>query len=92
MKSSLTEEFREAFARLPKQIQQQAREAYRIFQTKPEYPGLLFKKIHSTREIYSVRITRNYRALGVLKDDEITWFWVGSHAEYDKILKTLKRD
>ena len=31
-----------------------------------------------------------WRALGVRKADEekIVWFWVGSHAEYDKILGT----
>ena len=85
MKSSITEEFRDAFARLPKNIQGQARKAYRKFQESPGYPGLHFKKIHARREIYSIRITQNYRALGILQDDEIIWFWIGSHAEYNQV-------
>jgi hypothetical protein len=39
--------------------------------------------------IYSVRITLAYRTVGVLKNDEITWFWIGNHAEYDRLLKSL---
>ena len=89
MKSSLNADFRKAFSRLPKEIQQQAREAYETFQISPDNPGLRFKKIHASGDIYSIRITRSYRALGVLKDDEITWFWIGSHAEYDQILKNI---
>lgn len=89
MKSSITEEFRDAFARLPKNIQQQARKAYRKFQDFPGNPGLHFKKIHTQREIYSIRITKNYRALGALQDDEIIWFWIGSHADYNQLVKKL---
>lgn len=89
MKSRITEEFRRAFARLPKNVQRQARKAYRRFQDSPDYPALHFKKIHILREIYSIRITQNYHALGALQDDEIIWFWIGSHAEYDKLLKNL---
>jgi len=89
MKSSLTEEFRDAFARLPKNVQRQARKAYQKFQDSPGYPGLHLKKLHTRREIYSIRITQNYRALGALQDDEIIWFWIGSHAEYNQLLKNL---
>ena len=89
MKSSITGEFRNAFARLPKDIQRQARKAYQKFQDSPDYPGLHFKKIYARREIYSIRITQNYRALGILQDDEIVWFWIGSHAEYNNLLKKM---
>jgi hypothetical protein len=31
-----------------------------------------------------------YRALGIRKsDDEIVWFFIGTHAEYDRVLRTL---
>ena len=53
----ITEEFRDAFARLPKNVQRQARKAYRIFQDTQNNPALHFKKIHTLREIYSIRIT-----------------------------------
>ncbi len=40
----------------------------------------------STEPIYSVRISRGYRALGLRDGDLVTWFWIGSHADYDKLL------
>ncbi len=36
--------------------------------------------------VYSVRIGLGYRALGVLEGSTVTWFWIGSHAEYDHVL------
>ena len=86
MKSFRTEEFREAFAALPTKIQAQARRAYRLFVDNPNHPSLQFKKVNSTKPIYSVRVTLHYRALGVKTGDEIVWFWIGSHAEYDRLV------
>jgi hypothetical protein len=34
-------------------------------------------------------LTLAYRALGLLEDDEITWFWIGTHAQYDRLLEQL---
>lgn len=78
--------FRNAFQALPAQVQYQARAAYRLFCQNPYHPSLHFKQIHPIKPIYSVRISLDYRALGVRENDEIIWFWIGSHAEYDKIL------
>ena len=33
----------------------------------------------------------DYRAVGIMDDDEITWFWIGSHADYNNLLKRLKK-
>jgi hypothetical protein len=46
------------------------------------------KKVHAVDPIYSVRISRDYRALGVQTADEIVWFWIGSHADYERILSS----
>jgi len=89
MKSHTTKRFREAFRGLPKHIQRQAREAYKLFLQNPYHPSLRFKQVHPTRPIYSVRVSRDYRAVGVRDRDEIVWFWIGSHAEYDKLLSQL---
>ena len=86
MKSHTTRRFREAFQKLPRQVQSQARAAYQRFQQDPYYPGLRFKQIHPVKPVYSVRININYRAIGILQGDEIIWFWIGSHADYDKLL------
>jgi len=90
MNSHMTSQFRELLANLPKEIQQQSKEAYRRFRDNPYCPSLYFKRIHSTQSIYSARISRNYWAVGVQYSNEIIWFWIGSHSDYDKILKQLK--
>ena len=86
MRSRTTDRFRRAFSRLPETVKERAREAYRLFVENLGHPGLRFKKIHSTEPIYSVRITNDYRALGLLEDGNITWFWIGSHADYDELI------
>jgi len=78
-----------AYRELPLEVQSLARKAYRLFRDDPAHPSLQFKRVHEREPIYSVRVTLGYRALGLLEDDEITWFWIGSHADYDRLLKAL---
>jgi hypothetical protein len=39
-------------------------------------------------QFWSVRIGIHYRALAVEQDDDIAWFWIGTHAEYDQLLRS----
>lgn len=89
MKSRTTAQFRKAFAELPEQVQQQTREAYRRFKQDPSHPSLRFKKVHPELPIYSARIGKSYRAVGQLDLDTVIWFWVGSHADYNKLLSQV---
>jgi hypothetical protein len=87
MISRTNEPFRKAFARLPPTVREQARAAYRLFRQNPYHPGLQFKQVSPNRPIYSVRVSTDYRALGRREDDNtIVWYWIGSHADYDKLL------
>ena len=90
MKSTTTDRFWKCYAELSVATKKQAKEAYSLFFRDPYYQSLHFKRIHSTRPIFSVRITRDYRAVGILQDNEIIWFWIGSHSEYNKLLKKLR--
>jgi mRNA-degrading endonuclease RelE of RelBE toxin-antitoxin system len=90
MISHTTEGFRKLLEHLPQEIQRQAKDAYSKFQEDPYHPSLHFKRVHSTRPIYSARISRDYRSIGILKENEIIWYWIGSHSEYDKLLKQQK--
>ena len=76
-------------ATLPADIRQLARETYRRFDQNPAYPSLHFKKVHPIRPIYSVRISIDYRAIGELDGNDMVWFWIGPHGEYDKLLRRL---
>jgi hypothetical protein len=89
MNSRTTRRFRELFAALPDHVQVQAREAYRLFRVNPAHPGLRFKQVHPDPLIYSVRVGIGYRAVGALGGGTMVWFWIGSHADYDRLLKQL---
>lgn len=89
MKSRTTERFRTAFDRLPGNVQERARASYRLFAEDPYHPSLRFKQVHATRPIFSVRVGLAYRALGVRAGEEMLWFWIGSHAEYDQLVSSL---
>jgi hypothetical protein len=39
--------------------------------------------------IYSVRIDIDWRAVGVMRDDEVIWFWIGPHKEYERLLAQI---
>jgi hypothetical protein len=87
--SKTTTRFRAAYRRLPDHVQRRAREAYRRFKENPQHRSLRFKRVHATRPIYAARVGLGHRALGALDDDVIVWFWIGTHAEYDHLLRTL---
>lgn len=55
----------------------------------PNHPSLRFKKVHATEPIYAARVGLGYRALVGLDGDVAVWFWIGTHADYDQLLRTL---
>jgi hypothetical protein len=91
MNSRTTERFRKALAALPEQVRRQARVAYRLFRQTPFHPSLRFKQVHPIRGIYSVRISLDYRAVGIRDKDEIVWLWIGSHADCESLLARLRQ-
>jgi len=90
MKSLTNDHFWKCYAGLPQDVRRQAKEAYTLFAKDPYYPRLHFKRIHSTRPIFSARINTDYRAVDLIDGDEITWFWIGPHADHDNLLKRLR--
>jgi len=75
--------FWECFEALPEEIQRLARENYQLLKSNPRHPSLRFKKVGP---YWSVRVGIGYRALGVEVEGGILWGWIGSHAEYDKLI------
>ena len=88
MRSFTHRSFWEAYRQLPARIQQQARNAYTLFETNPGHPSLNFKRVGRRDPVYSVRISAGYRALGVVEQNDIIWFWIGPHHEYDRLLRS----
>jgi hypothetical protein len=90
MTSRTTDAFWKCYQSLSLQTKKEARKAYKAFKKDPYHPGLHFKRVHSTRPIFSLRITKDYRAVGIQDDKQIIWFWIGSHGDYDNLLKQLR--
>ena len=86
MKSRTTRKFWRLFDSLPVDVQNHARRSYQQFQADPAYPALQFKRVNRTEPVYSVRIGIAHRALGLLAGDTITWFWIGGHDDYERLL------
>jgi mRNA-degrading endonuclease RelE of RelBE toxin-antitoxin system len=84
MRSAVLPSFWAEYRRLSNGVRQSARKAYRLWAANPFHPSLHFKCINSREGIWSVRITRDYRAIGVLEGETVTWFWVGSHDDYER--------
>jgi hypothetical protein len=87
MKSQTNADFWDCFAQLPTDEQDRAREVYRLWQANPSHNSLHFKRVSRKYPIYSVRVGLNYRALGLRDGDTITWYWIGTHGEYDRSLR-----
>jgi len=75
------------YQELPKEVQSLADKNFQLLKADPYRPALHFKKVGKQNQLWSVRISRQYRALGREKPEGIVWFWIGSHGEYDKLLK-----
>ena len=84
MKPFASPEFWACFEKLPASVQNLARENYELLKTNPDHPSLHFKRID---RFWSVQVGRTYRALAVDAEDGIVWFWIGTHAKYDRLIR-----
>ncbi len=56
---------------------------FKLLKDNPHHPSLQFKK---TGKVWSVRVGSNHRAVAAQIEGGFLWFWIGSHAEYDKLI------
>ena len=84
MKHRATPRFWNCYRALPAEIQQLADRNYETLCHDPRHPSLHFKKIG---QFWSSRVGLHYRALAVEAGDELLWLWIGTHAEYDRLLQ-----
>lgn len=78
--------FWQLYHQLPKEARELADKNFELLKSNPYHPSLHFKKVDTIKKLWSVRIGIQYRALGVEKPDGILWIWIGTHAEYEKLL------
>ena len=83
MKHYASPKFWTIYETLPDDIRKLADKNYQILKSDPRHPSLHFKKIG---KLWSVRVGAHYRALAVEVEGSMYWIWIGTHAEYDKIV------
>ena len=79
-----TREFWECYNSLPRHIRKVADKNFSLLKVNYRHPSLQLKQIE---DYFCVRVGISYRAVGSEAPDGIVWFWIGSHAEYNKNIK-----
>lgn len=83
MKHRANPRFWRCYRGLPKKIQRLADQSYALLKSNPAHRSLHFKKVG---KFWSARVGLHYRALAVDAGDDLVWFWIGSHADYDRLV------
>ena len=68
-------------------IQKLAVKNFQLFKTNPQHPSLRFER--KKPNLWSVRVGSGHRALARQLDDNLIWFWIGPHDEYERLLREL---
>ena len=71
---------------LPDEVRLLADRQFERLKADPYHPSLHFKKVGKRKQLWSVRVGLNYRALGLDKPEGVVWVWIGTHAVYDRLL------
>ena len=83
MRHRATPDFWECYDALPQEIRRKADKAFAQLKANPRHRSLRFKKVGT---FWSARVDGSHRALAVEDGGEIVWFWVGTHAAYERLL------
>lgn len=81
-------DFWQGYRALPQDIRARADKQFLLLQGNPQHPSLQFKKIGERhgQEVWSARVSLNYRALAIKRADGYLWFWIGDHKTYDTLI------
>jgi len=88
MEHRATEGFWRGYEALPLEIRNRADKQFALLKSNSQHPSLQFKKVGESRgqEVWSARVTLNYRALALRRADGFLWFWIGDHKTYEQLI------
>ena len=86
LRSVATRRFWERYEVLPGDVQSLAVKTYQLWREDPKHPSLHFRLLEGSKHRFSIRVGLHYRALGHLRSGTMTWVWIGTHAEYDRLV------
>ena len=76
-------DFWQCYRALPREVRRKAVESFHRLKADPRHPGLHFKPVG---RYWSARVGAHHRALAVRDNSTFVWFWIGTHAEYDRLI------
>ena len=85
MRHFASDSFWSTYEKLPAHVRALADKNFALLKESPQHLSLHLKRVN---KYWSVRVGLRYRALGVPVDGGIAWFWIGSHAEYDALIRS----
>jgi mRNA-degrading endonuclease RelE of RelBE toxin-antitoxin system len=85
MKHFASPAFWQHYRKLPENIRELADKNFKLLKQNSNHPSLHLKKVS---QFWSVRVGRKYRALAVQVEEGLIWFWIGTHSEYDKLVRS----
>jgi len=83
VKHETTSSFWATYDELPIEIRKLADKNFQLLKNDAAHPSLQFKKVG---KLWSARVGSDYRALATRIDGGFLWVWIGTHAEYDKLI------
>ncbi|MDT0632792.1 hypothetical protein RQM47_12585 [Rubrivirga sp. S365] len=89
MTFDFTKGYLKRLQKLPGHVQTRTLKALDRLDQDERYPSLHFKRVSEEEGAWSVRVSQDYRMVGYRQDDHVTWFWIGKHDDYDKLLDRL---
>ena len=85
MKHFADASFWSCYHKLPFALQRLADKAFRLLKQDLNHQSLHLKRVN---QFLSVRVGMSCRALGVSSNDgNLVWFWIGTHREYERLIK-----
>jgi hypothetical protein len=84
MKHRASRKFWAHYRRLPVSVQELADKNFQLLKADSRHPSLQLKKVS---QMWSARVGAHYRALAVESQKDLVWFWIGTHAEYNEIIR-----
>lgn len=88
VKSVATRRFWKLFHDLPEDVQKIAVKNYQLWQRHPDHPSLHFRRLRGSADRFTIRVGDHYRALGRVSSRTITWVWIGSHSDYNRLVNS----
>ena len=72
------------YIELPERVRAIADKSFELLRQDARHPSLHFKRVG---RYWSVRVGSDYRALAIAIEDGFLWFWIGTHSDYDRLIR-----